>query len=42
MKKLTKQKFCALYPTAKKLRYSDPLQFSVLFNEWKLKKQKHL
>lgn len=34
MKKLTKKQFCILYPDNKKLRYSDPIQFNVLFFEW--------
>jgi hypothetical protein len=42
MKKLTKKLFCELYPELKKMRYNDPLQFNVLFNDWKRTKQKYL
>jgi hypothetical protein len=33
--KITKQNFEKTNPELKKLRRTDPIQFSVLFNEWK-------
>lgn len=33
--KLTKELFCKTDLYIKKLRKSDPIQFEVLFNEWK-------
>ena len=38
-KKLTKSYFASIYDEAKKLRRKDPLQFSVIFNEWKRLRQ---
>ena len=34
MKNKTKKLFCKLFPKMKKMRNSDPIQFSVLYNEW--------
>jgi hypothetical protein len=35
--KLTKGKFCKLFPEMKKIRNSDPIQFNVLFNDYSRK-----
>jgi hypothetical protein len=32
--KTTKTEFVKRYPDMKKIRRNDPIQFSVLFNEW--------
>lgn len=34
-KKLTKQLFCSIYDEARKMRRKDPIQFEVMYNEWK-------
>ena len=34
-KRLTRKLFCEVHKYAKKLRRNDPIQFEVLFNEWK-------
>ena len=33
--KLTRKLFCSIYKEMNRLRINDPLQFSVLYNEWK-------
>ena len=33
--RLTKELFCKINPSVKRLRKSDPIQFEVLFNQWK-------
>lgn len=38
-KKLTKKMFCAIYDEARKMRRKDPIQFCVMFNEWKRLRQ---
>lgn len=35
MKKPTKKQFCIENPSIKKLKSTDPIQFDVLFNDWK-------
>lgn len=39
MKRITKKQFCSMNSEAKKIRYSDPIQFEILYNEWKRSKQ---
>ncbi len=34
-KRLTKKLFCSIYDEAKKMRRIDPIQFEVMFNDWK-------
>jgi hypothetical protein len=34
-KRLTKKLFCSIYDEAKKMRRTDPIQFEVMFNDWK-------
>lgn len=41
-KKLTKKFFCSIYDEARKMRSKDPIQFNVMFNEWKRLRQGHL
>ncbi len=41
-KKLTKKLFCSIYDEARKMRRNDPIQFNVMFNDWKRLRQKHL
>jgi hypothetical protein len=41
-KKLTKKLFCSIYDSAKKVRKSDPIQFEIIFNDWKRLRQKHI
>ena len=38
-KKLTKQLFCSIYDEARKMRRTDPIQFNVMFNDWKRARQ---
>jgi len=33
--KTTRTVFCATYPQMAKLRRTDPIQFQVLYNDWK-------
>lgn len=40
--KATKENFCKANDQAKKLRSNDPIQFNVLYNEWKRNKQNKL
>lgn len=40
--KPTKKQFCSENPQAKKIYKNDPIQFNVLFNEWKRNKFKKL
>lgn len=40
--KLTKEYFCKVYDEARKMRRKDPIQFNVMFNDWKRLRQKHL
>ena len=35
--KKTKKYFCEIYPEHKKMKINDPLQFQIIFNEWKRK-----
>ena len=42
MKKLTKKHFCSIYDEARKMRRNDPIQFEVMFNEWKRLRQGRL
>lgn len=39
-KKPTKKLFCQIYDEAKKMRRKDPIQFSVMYNEWARQRQK--
>jgi hypothetical protein len=39
-KKLTKKAFCSTDKELNKIRKNDPLQFSVLFNQYKREKHK--
>ncbi len=32
--KLTRKYFCSIYTDMARMRRNDPIQFSVLFNEW--------
>lgn len=41
-KKLTKSYFCSIYDEARKMRRTDPIQFNVMFNEWKRLRQGHI
>ena len=41
-KKLTKKLFCSIYISAAKMRRNDPIQFEVIFNEWKRLRQRYL
>jgi hypothetical protein len=41
-KRLTKKLFCEIYDNAKKMRKKDPIQFEVLFNDWKRLRQKYI
>ena len=41
-KKLTKQFFVSIYPDMVKIRRNDPIQFNVLFNDWKRLRQKYI
>lgn len=41
-KRLTKKFFCEIYPEAKRMRKNDPIQFEVMFNDWKRLRQKHI
>ena len=41
-KKLTKQLFCSIYDEARKMRRKDPIQFEIMFNDWKRLRQGHL
>jgi hypothetical protein len=34
-KRLTKKYFCLVYDEARKMRTKDPIQFEVMFNDWK-------
>lgn len=34
-KKLTKKLFCEIYDEARKMRKKDPIQFNIMFNDWK-------
>ena len=34
-KRITKKLFCSIYSDMAKMRRKDPIQFGVLFNEWK-------
>jgi hypothetical protein len=38
-RKLTKQLFASIYDSARKLRRTDPIQFEVLYNDWKRLRQ---
>lgn len=38
-KRLTKKLFCEIYDSARRLRRTDPVQFSVIYNEWKRLRQ---
>ncbi len=40
--KLTRINFVKQHPEMKKLRRSDPIQFDVLFGDWKRKKQNRI
>lgn len=42
MKKLTKKRFCLIYDEARRMRRKDPIQFNVMFNEWKRLRQGRL
>jgi len=39
VKKLTRKLFCSIYDSAKKIRYKDPIQFEIMFNDWKRLRQ---
>lgn len=38
-KKPTKKLFCSIYDEARKMRKKDPIQFEVMYNEWKRLRQ---
>jgi len=38
-KKTTKKLFCSIYDEARKMRKKDPIQFEVMYNEWKRLRQ---
>lgn len=41
-KRLTKALFCKIYDEARKIRRTDPMQFNIMFNEWKRLRQGHI
>ena len=41
-KALTKKLFASIYDEARKIRRNDPIQFEIMYNEWKRRRQGHL
>jgi hypothetical protein len=39
---LTKKLFCSIYDSARKARKKDPIQFEIMFNDWKRLRQGHI